>query len=383
VDLHRALASMSASRSSRRASRRLTALALPATDLTTLRQRVTALAENRPGVYRMIDPHGRVIYVGKAKQVRTRLLSYFRAKYPEDKASRILYAAANIEWDYVHSEFAAYLGELRQIARLRPALNYHMNRARRTVFIKVSTGPAPRISSGPGTGSEDALWYGPFVSAARVEEGIRTLNDLLGLRDCAPRMPIVFAGQADLFDDVRRAACMRHDFGFCSGPCAGFVQELDYRRKVETAIAFLEGRTIQPIDRVIAEMEQSAAETAFERAAKWRERFEHLEWLLAATTRARSAVETLSFVYQDPGVFGDDRAYLIRRGVVRAAYPFPTTPLEREAFCGVVREELARPAPDPGPLPYRHLDEILLVMAWFRKHPDAFRRTTPYENWLQ
>ncbi|MEP6573771.1 MAG: nuclease [Gemmatimonadota bacterium] len=373
---------MSIPRSTRGASRRLTALALPATDLTALKQRVTALAENRPGVYRMIDPLGRVVYVGKAKQVRTRLLSYFRAKYPEDKASRILYASATIEWDYVHSEFAAYLGELRQIARLRPALNYHMNRARRTVFIKVSAGPAPRISSGPATGSEDARWYGPFVSGARVDEGIRTLNDLLGLRDCAPKMPIVFAGQADLFDQVRRAACMRHDFGFCSGPCAGFVAEMDYRRKVETAIAFLEGRTIHPIDRIVLEMQRNAEETAFERATKWRERFEQLEWLLAATTRARSAVETLSFVYRDPGVFGDDRAYLIRRGVVRATYPFPTTPLEREAFCGVVRDELAKPAPEPGPLPYRHLDEILLVMAWFRKHPDAFRRTTSYEEWL-
>jgi hypothetical protein len=128
---------------------------------------------------------------------------------------------------------------------------------------------------------------------------------------------------------------------------------------------------------------QRAAEAAeFERAARWRERFEQLEWLLAATSRARAAVAGLTFVYRDPGAFGDDRAYLIRHGVVRASYPWPSTPIEREAFRAVVTEELARPAPTPGPLPYQHLDEILLLMAWFRRHPEAFRRTSPLETWV-
>ena len=81
---------------------------------------------------------------------------------------------------------------------------------------------------------------------------------------------------------------MRHEFGFCSGPCAGFVSEWEYRRKVETAAAFLEGRTIQPVDRVIAAMQEAATEARFEVAARWREKFEQLEWLLAATSRART-----------------------------------------------------------------------------------------------
>ena len=92
-------------------------LALPLCDLEWLKRRVTNFSEDRPGVYRMIAPDGRVVYVGKAKKVRSRLLSYFRAPYPEDKAARILYAAADIEWDYVSSEFAALLKELRLIKR--------------------------------------------------------------------------------------------------------------------------------------------------------------------------------------------------------------------------------------------------------------------------
>ena len=129
-------------------------------------------------------------------------------------------------------------------------------------------------------------------------------------------------------------------------------------------------------------MQLASEAREFERATRWRTRFEDLEWLLAATTRARAAVEALTFVYHDPGTLGDDRAYIVRHGVVRACYPFPTTPIEREAFSAVVREESAAPAPALGPLPSHLLDEILLVMSWFRRHPGAFRRTTTLESWL-
>ena len=357
-------------------------LSLPTADLAALRDRVRRLGEPRPAVYRMLDPHGRVLYVGKAKRLRQRLLSYFRASYPEDKAARIIHATAELAWDYVPSEFAAHLTELRQIARHRPPFNHQMNRARRTLFVKVAGGPAPRLAVGGVTGREDQRWYGPFTGASRVRDAVRTLNDLLGLRDCAPAMPMVFAGQIDLFRPALQAACMRHEFGYCTGPCAGLVTEAAYRERAETALAFLEGRTVRPMDRIIREMQAAAELAEFERAAKWRERFEQLEWLLAATHRARAAVEALTFVYRDPGDFGDDRAYLIRHGIVRASYPWPETPIEREAFRAEIRDELARPAPVPGPLPFRHLDEILLIMAWFRRHPDAFRRTSKLESWV-
>ncbi len=357
-------------------------LELPTADLGQLRERVRRIAEHRPAVYRMLDPLGRVIYVGKAKRLRARLMSYFRASFPNDKAARIIHAAADITWDYTSSEFSAHLTELRQIARYRPAYNHQMNRARRTLFIKVSGDRAARVSAGGATGREDQRWYGPFVSPARVQAAVRTLNDLLRLRDCAPTMPMVFAGQIDLFSAAQQAACLRHELGTCSGPCAALVTELDYRRQVSKAVAFLEGRSIEPIDRTVREMQTAAAGAEFERAAKWRQRFEELEWLLAATSRARAAIAGLTFVYRDPGDFGDDWAHLIRHGVVRASYPWPDTPIEHEAFRAVVQDELSKPAPAPGPLPFQQLDEILLVMAWFRRHPEAFRRTSRLETWV-
>jgi hypothetical protein len=85
-------------------------------------------------------------------------------------------------------------------------------------------------------------------------------------------------------------------------------------------------------------------------------------------------------VYRDPGDLGDDRVYVLRRGVVRAAFPYPATPIEHEAFRAVVAEETRQPPPPSGPLPLESIDEVLLMMAWFRAHPDALKRTTPYES---
>ena len=176
---------------------------------------------------------------------------------------------------------------------------------------------------------------------------------------------------------------MRHEFGFCTGPCAGFVAEREYRRRLETALAFLEGRTIQPIDRVVRAMQEASRRTRFELAARWREKFEHLEWLLAATSRARTAVDLLTFVYRDPGDLR--RRPRLPRSPGRGPRVLSAIPPRRSRwrrFRAVVAEETARPDPQPGPLPLESVDEILLLMSWFRAHPDALRHTTPLADWL-
>jgi excinuclease ABC subunit C len=355
------------------------ALPLSASPPVRLSARVKALAEPRPGVYRMLDGAGRVLYVGKAKRLRVRLLSYFRAPRDE-KAARILQAAADIAWEYAPSEFAAHLAELRDIRKWRPPYNVQMNRYRRVAFVAISADSAPRLSCTSRPSAANAAHYGPLASPARARDAVRVLSDLLGLRDCRQQMPMLFAEQGDLFGSGRQAGCSRHELGLCAGPCAGLVSHAGYQEQAARAVDFLEGRSIVPIDRIVAEMGRASEQGAFEVAARWREKFEALEWLLAATTRARAAVELLSFVYHQPGSHGDDRAYLIRRGVVRASYPWPATPIEREAFRAVVAAELETPEPS-GPLPAEWIDEMLLVMSWFRRHPEALKRTTPLGAW--
>ncbi len=358
----------------------MTALALPLTDVSHLQRRVRALAENRPGVYRMLDATGRVIYVGKAKQLRNRLLSYFRARYPEDKAARIIHAAADIQWDATPSEFSALLGELRQIQRYRPVFNVRMNRSRQIGFIKISGGAAPKIFVGSSPGTDCDRHYGPFTGINRLKESVRVLNDLFGLRDCALKMPISFPGQGDLFTPKTRAACLRHELGHCAGPCAGLVQEREYQDRVNKAAAFLETRSMEPLDEVVARMTRAGERQEFELAAHWRDRFDSLEWLLAASVRAHANVAALSFVYIDPGTFGDDRAYVIKHGTIRESAPSPHTPIEREAFDGLVKNHLNRES-ESRSIPAESPFETLILLQWFRRHPGALSRTVPLENW--
>ncbi len=329
----------------------------------------------------MLDASGRILYVGKAKCLRTRLMSYFRAKYPDDKAARILHAASDIRFDYTPSEFSAALTELRLIRKHRPPYNVAMNRQRGWFFLVLTDERAPRLIATQSPERHPGRAFGPLPSRMRVQDGARVLSDLLALRDCRGDVPMHFAEQGDLFTAPRRAACPRFEFGTCLAPCAGEVTETAYRAQAELAAAFCDGRSIRPIDRVVAEMTRRADDGDFEGAVRWRERFESLEWLLSATTRARSALQLLTFIYRDTGARGDDRVYLIRSGEVRGGWPFPTTPLESEAFRGIVRDELAAPPPSPTRADPDRLHERLLVMHWFRTRPDAWRRTVKLEEW--
>src|SRR5881227_3459992 len=109
------------------------------TQLAIMRSNVRETAADRPGVYRMLSSDGEVVYVGKSKRVRSRLLSYFRCAFPEEKGARILREAVRIEWEYTPSEFAALVGELRLIKKYRPRFNVAMKRdARHYCFIKLT-----------------------------------------------------------------------------------------------------------------------------------------------------------------------------------------------------------------------------------------------------
>ena len=230
-----------------------------------MRAAVRAEARDVPGVYRMCSPDGEVIYVGKSKRLRTRLLSYFRASYPKDKGARILREAATLTWEPLPSEFAALLQELRYIKALRPRYNVAMKRdARYHAFVRITNGPAPMLEVVRGAGDDEAgTYYGPFRGAIQLEEAIRELNDVLGLRDCAPGLPMRYAEQLPRDGSwPRTPGCLRHEIGKCLGPCIGAVQEAEYLERFGAARAFLEGRAEAPLVPLRARM--TAASEALE-----------------------------------------------------------------------------------------------------------------------
>ena len=339
-------------------------------------------AENRPAVYRMIAADGEVVYVGKSKQLRSRLLSYFRGAYPDEKGARILREADNIEWEYVPSEFAALLTELRLIKRFRPRLNVALMRdARNLCFIKLTGGVAPRLTvvRGPGT-DDNALYYGPFLGAVNVDESLRELSDVLGMRDCTLDKKMRFSDQRELFQlPPRTPGCLRYEIKKCLGPCIAACSSHEYMERVVMARAFLDGRDDGPLEMLHAEMLASSERLEFERAAAYRDKHARLEALRERFGRLRFAVESLSFLYTVPGNDGKDRLYVIRRGRVRGELEAPSTAAEKSVLDQLLAEVFGD-ATQGMQVPSHEIDELLLLSSWFRRFPHELDRTKPVER---
>jgi excinuclease ABC subunit C len=325
----------------------------------------------------MVAADGEIVYVGKSKRIRSRLLSYFRAAYPEEKGGRILREAATIEWDYEPSEFAALLRELRLIKQYRPRFNVAMKRdVRHYSFIKITKNPASKLQVVRGASSDDAtVYYGPFVGAHRVGEAVRELSDVLGLRDCGTDQRMVFADQHELFQTMQRTpGCIRHEIKKCLGPCVAGCTVAQYDNQVAQARAFLDGSDDGPLNTLRQQMDAASEALQFERASVFRDKLLRLELLREQFARLRFAVETLSFVYDVPGCDGRDKTYLIRRGVIRAEIDTPRTRAQRTAMRCLVKDIFGSSEPTGASIPTHEIDELLLLSSWFRKYPDEMER---------
>ncbi|MCY1076904.1 UvrB/UvrC motif-containing protein [Archangium lansingense] len=341
-----------------------------------LREDVRARAENRPGVYRMKGPSEEVLYVGKSVKVRTRLLSYFRAQRGE-KGAEIIGHAHGVEWDYVPSEFAALLEEFRLIKRWRPLYNVEHKRDNLLCFIKLTREAVPRLLVVGQVINDGAEYFGPLRGRHGATEAVRAVSDLLELRDCSSDTPMRLADQIELFRQGEDPRCMRGQVGRCLSPCAGGCTRIEYLARVSQARDFLNGVTDQPLALLRERMSVASRRLQFEFAAELRDRAATLERVQAELLQIGQFVEQLSFVYTVPGHDGEDRAYVIRRGSVRAELVAPRTPNERRALAAMVGEIFERPALATIGLRAHEAQEVLLVARWFRLNPEELERTVP------
>jgi excinuclease ABC subunit C len=344
--------------------------------LAALRTTVKKGAAARPGIYRMLSEDGGVLYVGKSKRVRTRLLGYFRCD-KGDKGARILRETHRIEWEYTPNEFAALLHELKLIKRFRPRFNVANKRdLRHYAFIRITGGRAPKLTVARGRATGDGLYYGPFIGPHLVAEAVRELSDALGLRDCADHIPMHYSDQPELIQlGPRTPGCIRYEINKCLGPCVGGCSAREYDERIKLARAFLEGAPGGPIERFRRAMEQSSAELSYERAAMYRDKLRRLERLREQFGHLRFALESLSFVYPVPGFEGDDRVYLIHRGTVRAERAAPRSTPDRFELQRLIEEVFQPGEPLPGAVRLHEIDEILLLSSWFRRFPEELTRT--------
>ncbi len=327
-----------------------------------------------PGVYGMLDARGRVIYIGKAKNLRSRLLSYFRVNSRDPKAGRILRHTRTLVWEQAADEFAALLRELELIQSFCPRFNvlgqpgferYH--------YICIGKKPAPYayVAKSP-TGKEHAS-YGPLVARWRSEDAVRRLNDWFKLRDCPQTIPLGFTDQRELFEEDRAPKCLRFELGTCAGPCVGACSRKEYGDAVRSLKAFLEGRDRSLLASLRSTMEDAAASFQFEKAMALRDRLHSFEWLDDRLTLLRKARNRNSFIYPLTGADGRERWYLIHRGEVRGVVSAPESAACHKRVQPMLDTTFADNRP-PQPLTGGAVDSVLLVAAWFRKRPEEKAR---------
>jgi excinuclease ABC subunit C len=342
-----------------------------------LRSQVRSACPRLPGVYGMFSALGELIYVGKAKDLRARLLSYFRPRSRDPKAGRIVHQARGLVWEPASSEFAALLRELELIRRWQPRFNVQgQPTRRRRCYVCLSRHPAPYLHLTARPSARAVACYGPVPASRRAQEAIRHLNDLFRLRDCPQSQEMVFADQGELFPVARAAGCIRHEIGTCLGPCAAACSQREYAEQVRRARAFLEGRDSRALNNIERAMAAASQRLDFERAAALRDKLDVLRWLSDRVTFMRRARAAHSFIYT---VAGHDSAvvwYLIHHGQVRAAIPAPCDVARKIAAAELIASVYRKGRP-PLRAQSDEIDGILLVAGWFRRHPEERRRTIP------
>jgi excinuclease UvrABC nuclease subunit len=354
-----------------------------------LRDDVRASCQNIPGVYRLLGPTGLVLYVGQSRKLRTRLLSYFRAKGRRNKAARILRHAFRIEWEYTNTEFAALLCELRLIKQHRPPFNTMMVTDEwPRGYIALTGGPVPGLRVVPRSDDPSAIaLFGPFRRVGRLREAVRALADATGLRDCALEDTRRAGGQSPLWFATERSTrarsgqrtrapgCLRHDLGTCVGPCVGGGDGAEYRASAAVVRDFLEGRSDQPVVSLRSAMSDASDALEFERAGVARDRLERVAWLHERVQHFHANVDRLTFRYHAVGADGTEWVYLIRRGTVRAERPMPVSDEANAELAALANAIFHGPDPSGVDIPTHDLDEFYLVASWFRRRPEERART--------
>jgi excinuclease ABC subunit C len=354
--------------------RRVDAVGATSADL--LRQRIIQSCPRSPGVYGMLDRRGQLIYVGKSKSLRSRLLSYFAPSNAEEKGGRIIENARAIQWETQPSEFAAILREQHLIRALSPRWNVQgVPKRQRPVYLCLGRAPAYFfLAPTPGNciGVE-----GPFHGAGRMRRAVDSLNKVFKLRDCSEKQVFHFSEQLQLFDMEHRPGCLRLEVGTCVGPCAAACTRQQYEQQVNAAESFLDGFNNEPLAVVCDQMQEAINDRQYELAGRAHETMKSLEYVDRKLSMLASARRKFTFIYAVPGYDGCGTWYLIHCGEVADVVAAPRNQTE----CAALEPKLEQWAAvtsnrlDRGHGAYPHT--LQPVASWFRKNRGELDRTFP------
>ncbi len=220
-----------------------------------------ATASNKPGVYRMFDAKGELLYVGKAKSLKKRLASYFRKTGLSPKTAALVARIQQIDTTITANETEALLLEQSLIKGSRPPYNILLRDDKSYPYVFLSTQDSfPRLGLHRGTKKIKGRYFGPYPSAGAIRESLSLLQKTFKIRQCE-----------DSYYRNRSRPCLQHQINRCKAPCVGLVDEQEYAEDVRHSVMFLEGRSNALTDELNRAMEQAAQDLDFERAAELRD----------------------------------------------------------------------------------------------------------------
>ena len=267
--------------------------------------RYAKLAPSQPGVYRMIDARGDVLYVGKAKNVRKRVRAYARPAGLDTRIERMIAATRALEFVVTRTETEALLLEANLIKRLRPRFNVTLRDDKSFPYILITSDHwAPQILKHRGARSRPGHYFGPFASVWAVNRTINALQRAFLLRSCS-----------DPFFESRTRPCLLHQIKRCSAPCTNEIDFAEYAVLVREANAFLSGRSKAVKDELAGEMEKASLALDFERAAIYRDRLAALSAIQSHQgVNPRGVEEADVFALHQQGGFACVEVFFFRTG---------------------------------------------------------------------
>jgi excinuclease ABC subunit C len=216
---------------------------------------------SRPGVYRMIDGDDTVIYVGKAKNLKKRVSSYFRKTGLTSKTRVMVSQIADIETTVTHTENEALILENNLIKELMPRYNILLRDDKTYPYLLISADKFPRLSLHRGAKRKKGKYFGPYPSAGAVRESLNLLQRIFPVRQCD-----------DSYYQNRSRPCLQYQIKRCTAPCVDLISEADYQKDVEHTVLFLEGKNQLVMDELSSQMETASTELDFEKAALIRDK---------------------------------------------------------------------------------------------------------------
>jgi len=218
-----------------------------------------------PGVYRMLDAQARVLYVGKARNLRARVSSYARPTGHTPRIARMIAETASMMFLTTATETEALLLEQNLIKQLKPRYNVLLRDDKSFPDILVTAHDFPMIRKHRGARKDKGAYYGPFASAGAVNRTLAQLQKVFQLRNCS-----------DAMFESRTRPCLQYQIKRCTAPCVGYISKADYAAQVADAERYLSGRSTEVQDRLKAEMAAASEAMEFERAAALRDRIRAL-----------------------------------------------------------------------------------------------------------